>query len=136
VTKPRFLGQLSRTRVLLASRDQDFRAVATAVLTGRGCLVEATDRSSRVPELIGRTRPNVVVVDASCSPRAVSHVLAVMSVMTRPIGLLVVIDDDVPTHVERLPLLRKSEAPATLAAEVERVCAESFRERSTLAALS
>lgn len=129
-------GYLCRMRVLVATRDPDFRASATTALTKRGCLVDVADRSSRVPELIGRTRPNVVVVDAAWSPRALGHVLAVIAATARPIGLVAVVEDEVPSWVDQLQPVHKRDVPDVLATEVERVHAESSADGSALAALS
>jgi AmiR/NasT family two-component response regulator len=124
-----------RVRVLLASRDARFRHSATAVLGRHGHLVESTDRSSRLPELIGRMRPNVVVVDASESPRPLAHALAVVSCLNRPIGLLVVADAEAP-WTEGLASVRKADALETLPAEIEQAYMDSRDDWRAVAALS
>ena len=135
MTTERVVGQLQRIRVVVATRDQEFRASASAVLARHGFLVETTDKSSRVPELIGRTRADVVVVDGCQSPCAVAHVIAVMAAIARPIGLLVVADDDAPDWVARLSPLRKQDLPETLVPAVERAFIASSGVRSAVAAL-
>ena len=135
MTAERVVGQLQRIRVVVATRDQEFRSSASAVLTGHGFLVESTDKSSRVPELIGRTRADVVVVDGCQSPRAVAHVIAVMAAIARPIGLLVVADDDAPDWVAGLSPLRKQDLAETLAPAVERAFIASSEVRSAVAAV-
>lgn len=130
------MGHLCRTRVVVATRDPDFRASAAAALIEGGCLVDIADRSSRVPELIGQARPNVVVVDAAWSPRAIGHVLAVLAATARPIALVVVVEDEVPAWVDQLQPVHKRDVPDVLAAEVERLHAELSAHGSALAALS
>jgi len=134
VTAERVVGQLQRIRVVVATRDREFCSRASAVLTSHGFLVETTDKSSRIPELIGRARADVVVVDACQSPHAVAHVIAVMAAIARPIGLLVVADDDAPDWVARLSPLRKQDLVETLAPAVERAFIASSGVRSAVAA--
>jgi AmiR/NasT family two-component response regulator len=131
----RVAGQLQRIRVVVATRDGEFCSSASELLTDQGFLVETTDKSSRVPELIGRTRADVVVVDGCQSPRAVAHVIAVMAAIARPIGLLVVADDDAPDWVARLSPLRKRDLAETLAPAVERAFNASSEVRSAVAAV-
>jgi len=126
---------MRRVRVLLTSRDPGFRQGATALLGSHGHLVESTDRSSRLPELIGRMRPNVVVVDASESPRPLAHALAVVSGLNRPIGLLVIAGDEAP-WTAGLASVRKEDALETLAAEIEQAYADSRADWRAVAALS
>ncbi|HEX8854149.1 MAG TPA: hypothetical protein VF752_01010 [Thermoleophilaceae bacterium] len=122
-------------RVLVATRDRGFAQAAAALLARHGYLVESTDRPSRVPEMVGTVRPDVVIVDASGGCFFVPYVLAVVEAADSPAGVLQVGDADEPVARGAFSLWKHG-PPERLLAEVERVHAGVLAERGSVLAFS
>jgi CheY-like chemotaxis protein len=104
-------------RVLVISRDRHFRSVTSMLLSHRGCSVTTTAEAVRVAETVSRERADVVVVDA-CHSTAGVRALAELGALPRRVGLVVV--DEGPTRLQRLPVLAKWGPFVDLLAAIER----------------
>jgi uncharacterized membrane protein (UPF0127 family)/CheY-like chemotaxis protein len=93
---------VDRVRVLLVGKDRRFRAVAGALLTRRGCSVALAEGLAKIGELVERTRPEVVVIDAGSSLTAAARTAARIQTLALPVGVVVVGDE----RVDRLSAMR------------------------------
>jgi uncharacterized membrane protein (UPF0127 family) len=78
------------TRVLLIASDRRFRAVASALLTRRGCSVALGEWTANVAELAQRFAAEVVVLEAGVSPVAAAREAAYLKTLDPPVGLVIV----------------------------------------------
>ena len=95
-----------RTRVLLASSDRRFRAVASALLRQRGCAVSVHDRADEVTERASLERIEVVVLDATDSLTATAHTAARLQTLRPRVGV-VAVSGDPGEQLTALPVFSK-----------------------------
>jgi uncharacterized membrane protein (UPF0127 family) len=107
-----------RTRVLLASSDRRFRAVASALLTQRGCAVSVHDRADEVTERASRERIEVVVLDATDSLTATAHTAARLHTLRPRVGV-VAVSGDPGEQLTTLPVFSKWGSFDTLLQAIE-----------------
>lgn len=118
----------SPMRVLVISRDRHFRSVTSMLLSHRGFSVTTTAKAVRVAEVVSRERADVVVVDAGESITS-AQAVAEVGALARRVGLVVV--DDAPARLQRLPVLAKWGPFEDLFAAIERAGRERGNEAAT-----
>jgi hypothetical protein len=88
------LGDLTRLqplRVLVISPDRHYRTVMSLLLARHNCSVTTTAKASRAAGLVGRERPDVMVIDASKEAAAVA--VGVVGALALQVGVVVVADE-------------------------------------------
>jgi uncharacterized membrane protein (UPF0127 family) len=83
----------SPARILLITADRRFRAVASALLTRRGCSVALGESTVNVSELARRFAAEVVLLEAGVSPVAAAREAAYLKTLDPPVGLVIVGDE-------------------------------------------
>ncbi|MDX6642097.1 MAG: uncharacterized protein QOD76_59 [Solirubrobacteraceae bacterium] len=111
--------RLHPMRVVLIGRDPHFRAAASALLVRRGCAVVASERPSRVVDLVVEKRADVVVIDAGASLTAAARTVATVEALVPRVGV-VVVADDAERSLKNLPVLDKWGPFEILVAAIER----------------
>jgi hypothetical protein len=121
---PGHLGDLTRLqplRVLVISPDRHYRTVISLLLARHNCSVTTTAKASRAAALVGRDRPDVVVVDASKEAAAIA--VGAVGALARPVGV-VVVTDEVESPSGDSPMLPKWGPFADLLGAVEEADAQ------------
>lgn len=77
-------------RVLLIASDRRFRAVASALLTRRGCSVTLGEWTASVAELARREAAEVVILEAGFSPAAGAREAAHLKTLDPLVGVVIV----------------------------------------------
>jgi uncharacterized membrane protein (UPF0127 family) len=80
----------SPARLLLIAADRRFRAVASALLTRRGCSVTLGEWTASVAELATRAGAEVVILEAGVSPAAAARQAAHLQTLDPPVGVVIV----------------------------------------------
>jgi uncharacterized protein len=80
----------SPTRLLLIAADRRFRAVASALLTRRGCSVTLGEWTSSVAEDARRADAEVVILEAGISPAAAAREAAHLETLDPAVGVVIV----------------------------------------------
>jgi uncharacterized membrane protein (UPF0127 family)/CheY-like chemotaxis protein len=93
-------------RVLLIAHDRRFRAVASALLTRRGCAVTTSPAASRLATAVKRDQIDVVVVDAGEMLTAAARTVATIEELRPPVGV-VLVADEAEIGLDHLPVLAK-----------------------------
>jgi uncharacterized membrane protein (UPF0127 family) len=77
-------------RILLITGDRRFRAVASALLTRRGCSVALGESTANVSELARRFAAEVVLLEAGASPVVAAREAAYLDTLDPPVGVVIV----------------------------------------------
>lgn len=116
----------SPARLLLIAADRRFRAVASALLTRRGCSVTLGEWTASVAELARRAAAEVVILEAGVSPAAAAREAAHLKTLDPPVGVVIVGEQPLAGDCS-LPLLPKWGSFDALYEEIQGV-----RPRQTL----
>jgi uncharacterized membrane protein (UPF0127 family) len=116
-------------RLLLIAADRRFRAVATALLTRRGCSVTLGEWTASVAELATREAADVVILEAGVSPAAAARQAARLRTLDPPVGVVIVGEEplDGPSSIG---LLSKWGSFDGLYDEIQRVRPDRIRRPS------
>ena len=106
-------------RILLATEDRRFRALAATLLSRRGFAVSVCPRDADVSEVAGRERAEVVVLDASASLTKAARDAARLAVLEPAVGVVAVSADD-HCGLTALPVVAKWGPFEALFAAIER----------------
>jgi uncharacterized membrane protein (UPF0127 family) len=115
-----------RTRVLLGTGDDRFLRLARFLLTRNHFEVESTKRIVNAAALVERTKPHVVVIDASDSLGDAARAVAAIEALHPHVGVVVVCDGEPPRWTTGLKVTEKWEALETLPDDI-RLLAEDAR---------
>jgi uncharacterized protein len=110
-------------QVMVLSTDRRFREVVSLLLARRGCAVSVGDGTSVLGERIEREHIEVVVIDAGRSLAAGARMAAAIEALSRPVGIVVVDDQQQPT-LPKLHTIPKWGSFEELFAAVERAHAQ------------
>jgi DNA-binding response OmpR family regulator len=93
-------------RVLVVATDRRFRAVASTLLTRRGCEVSVYPARGDIRAQASRERIDVVVIDATASLTTAAHTAAQLQTLRPQVGL-VAVSSDPRDRLEALPVIPK-----------------------------
>lgn len=105
-------------RILLVSSDRRFRALASALLTRRGCSVVVGDLVKGTAELAEREHADVVVIDADLSLTAAARETAQIALLAPRVGVVIV--GDSTEGLATLPVIAKWDSFDALYSAIER----------------
>jgi uncharacterized membrane protein (UPF0127 family) len=105
-------------RILLVGSDRRFRALASALLTRRGCSVVVGDLIKGTAQLAERERAEVVVIDADLSLTAAAREAAHIGLLSPRVGVVVV--GDSAEGLATLPVIAKWDSFDALYSAIER----------------
>jgi uncharacterized membrane protein (UPF0127 family) len=114
----------SPTRVLLGTGDDRFLRLARFLLTRNHFEVQSTKRIVNAAMLVERSKPHVVVIDASDSLGDAARAVAAIEALHPHVGVVVVCDGEPPRWTTGLKVTEKWEALETLPDDI-RVLAEN-----------
>jgi uncharacterized membrane protein (UPF0127 family) len=119
----------SPARLLLIASDRRFRAVASALLTRRGCSVTLGEWTTSLAGLATREAAEVVILEAGVSPAAAAREAAHLRTLDPPVGVVVVGEEplDGPSSID---LLSKWGSFDGLYEEIQRVRPDRTRRPS------
>jgi CheY-like chemotaxis protein len=106
-------------RVLLVGQDRRFRAVASALLTGRDYSVVVGDYREDVTELASREGADVVVIDATASLTVLARDVARLRTLRPRVGV-VLVSGDPRERIAALPVIAKWSSFDVLFEAIER----------------
>ena len=119
----------SPARLLLIAADRRFRAVATALLTRRGCSVTLGEWTASVAELATREAAEVVILEAGLSPAAAAREAAHLRTLDPPVGVVIVGEEPLD-GASSIHLLSKWGSFDGLYEEIQRVRPDRTRRPS------
>jgi uncharacterized membrane protein (UPF0127 family) len=122
-------GAASPVRLLLIASDRRFRAVASALLTRRGCSVTVGEWTASVAELATREAADVVILEAGVSPAAAAQQAAHLKTLDPPVGVVIVGEEPLDGR-SSVGLLSKWGSFDGLYEEVQRVRPDRARRPS------
>ena len=114
----------SVTRVLLGTGDDRFLRLARFLLTRNHFEVQSTKRIVNAAGLVERTKPHVVVIDASDSLGDAARAVAAIEALHPHVGVVVVCDGEPPRWTTGLKVTEKWQALETLPDDI-RLLAEN-----------
>src|SRR5262249_56901695 len=109
---------LSRTRVLIGTDDEQFLRLARFLLTRNHFEVEGTKRLAKLVDLVNRHGADVVVIDATGSLGDAARTVAAIEALHPEIRLVVVCDDEPPRWTSGLKVTKKWDALETLPEDI------------------
>jgi len=112
--------------VLLGTGDVRFLKLARFLLTHNHFDVQVTKRIVNAATLVERSRPDVVVIDASDSLGDAARAVAAIEALHPHVGVVVVCDGEPPRWTTGLKVTEKWEALETLPEDI-RLLAEDAR---------
>jgi DNA-binding NtrC family response regulator len=112
-------------RVMVLSSDRRFRQVVSLLLERRGCAVSVGQGRGTLAERVDRERTDVVVIDACRSLAAAARMRAAVDALSRPVGVVIVGEEDQSELLELQEIVAKWGPFEQLFEAVER----SYRER-------
>lgn len=117
------------TRVLLGTGDDRFLKLARFLLTHNHFEVQATKRIVNAATLVERSKPDVVVIDASDSLGDAARAVAAIEALHPNVGVVVVCDGEPPRWTTGLKVTEKWAALETLPDDI-RLLADDARSWS------
>jgi hypothetical protein len=111
-------------RVLLGGRDTRYLRAVDFLLTSNGYLTRRVVRSANLAQEAHRFAADVVVVEAGRGFADGAREAAQLAGLTPDVGVVVVVEHDLPAEAERLAFVEKWASFDGLVASIERVWAE------------